>query len=75
MAEITLTIPDELVSEFKIGFLKQNPIPTDEDGAALYTDAQWFKESIRQWALSIYKQGKRKLAQEAAYSIEEDIIQ
>ncbi len=65
MVDIVLTIKDSKVDEFREGFLKQNPVPLDDEtGEPTMGDLDWFKESIRLWALRIYKQGKMKLLQD-----------
>ena len=74
MAQITYTIDDTKLAEFKLGFFRYNPIPKDEEGNPAMSENAWIKESGRQWFSRIYRQGKRKIAQEAAYSVEEDII-
>lgn len=67
--QITLTIPDDKLLEFKTGFLAMCPVPKeyDEEGnlLPLMTELQWFKEWIKRDVLRAYKHGKLKLAQES----------
>ncbi len=82
MADLILTIPDNKVQDFKAGFLAQLPVPTktrDDQGnpipaEPLHSDLEWITLRIREWAISRYKDGKGKLAKEAAI-IDKDIIQ
>lgn len=79
MAQITLTILNEKLAEFKIGFLAMCPIPIDNDPESetyeqpLFTELQWLKEWIRRDVIRAYRHGKLKLAQEAA-QVDEGVI-
>ena len=70
--EITITIPDAKLNEFKTGFLAQLPIPQIpiEEGSEgmkdAYTELQWFKKHLIEYAILEYRRGKTKLAREAA---------
>ena len=70
MASITLTIPDDKVTEFREAFLKDCPKPPDKTAM---TDTEW----IHYWILSVVKaayiRGRNKRAEEAA-TYDEDII-
>jgi len=71
MVELTLTVPDEKLEEFKAGFLKIYPIPDDWEG----TDNQWIKDKIVFTIKRIYKSGKIRIAQESlSPEIDEDVI-
>ena len=70
--EITITIPNAKLNEFKTGFLAQLPIPQvpiEEDSEEMenaYTELQWFKKHLIEYAILEYRRGKTKLAREAA---------
>lgn len=75
MASITLTIDDENLDEFKIGFLKQCPVPLGADNEPLYAENEWLKEAGRRFYVNTYAIGKTNLAiDEANDSINEDIV-
>ena len=81
---ITLTIPAAKVADFKEAFLREHPVPMeavlDEEGNRTgetqprYTDKQWIKMRIKSYVMGEYREGKRKLSNDAAV-IDEDIIQ
>ena len=79
MAEVTISIPDEKLAEFEIGFLAKCPVPIDEDpdsetyGKPLFTEGQWIKEWIKRDLLRAYRHGKHQLATEAA-QIDTEVI-
>ena len=83
MAAITLTIPDNKVSDFRAGFLKEHPVPLidvlDGEGNPTgekenqYTDLAWFKMVILRYIIGEYKEGKRRLAYEAS-AVDDNII-
>lgn len=58
MTDITITIPNNKIDEFKIGFLKVYPKP---DGV---TDLQHIKNFLREQLLKYYKTGKILIARE-----------
>ena len=74
MPNITLTIDDESYSDFKEAFIKQHPIPTDDEGEPLFSENAWIKEKIRRIVKDIYMKGKGKLVMEEG-SYQEDIVQ
>ena len=84
MAVIELIIPNAKVADFRLGFLKEHPVPftfvLDGEGNPTteklytYTDLKWFKKVIAGYAIREYKQGKKKLAYEAL-AIDENIIE
>jgi hypothetical protein len=75
MASVTITIPDAKLAEFKVGFLKCNPVPTDEDtGDPLFTEDAWMKEWARREYLKMYSRGKRQIATETA-TLDNDIVE
>ena len=77
--DLTITIPDEKVNDFKAGFLAKCPIPMIEDpdneGETIpeFTPKQWIKEWIRRDVLRAYRFGRKMLA-EADAVIDEEII-
>lgn len=58
--QLTITIPDDKVAEFRLGFLKANPLP---DGM---TEKDWIIQCIRQYFIQRYRKGKLLLSQDAA---------
>ncbi len=80
MAQITLTIPNNKLDEFKAGFLAMCPVPMVDDPHIIgklipeFTELQWFKEWIKRDVIRAYRHGKVKLSQEAAV-IDEDVIE
>lgn len=68
--DIVLTIPDEKISELKLGFLTRCPVPDDGDGP-MYTDSEWLKIWIKDAVFEQYKAGKTKLAE---VEIDEGVI-
>jgi len=58
MVDITITIPNDKVDEFKIGFLRAFP-KTGSD-----TDLQHIKKFIRTQLINYYRTGKILIAQE-----------
>lgn len=75
MANITITIPDEKISEFKKGFLKVQPVPLDESDNPIMGENAWIKKFIKDILVSQYKAGKEELAIEQSPTVvDEDII-
>ena len=71
-ATFPITVPDDKVAEFKVGFLKQNPVPLDEEtGQPTMTENAWIKQSVIDMVYQIYLQGKDKLSREASYVVEQ----
>jgi hypothetical protein len=62
---ISVSIPDNKVAEFLIGFLRSQPIPLDAEGEPTMTAAAWLKEVAKQKLMWEYTQGKRLLQQDA----------
>ncbi len=62
MADInlTITIPDGKVNEFRTGFLKADPLP---DGI---TEKDWLLQCIERYLVQRYRKGKLLISQEAA---------
>jgi len=56
--QITFTIPDEKVKEFKGAFLRIYPVPEDMN------ENMWIKQCIKRMIYSVYEQGKQQLFQE-----------
>lgn len=71
---ITLTIPAAKVAQFRAGFLREHPVPqirtVDANGLPVmenqYTDKQWFKKVVVDYANREAKHGNDKIAKEAA---------
>lgn len=60
--DITITIDDAKVDEFKEAFLTVYPAPHDlETGEQLMADNPWIKKRIVTWLKSRFRKGKRKL--------------
>lgn len=69
MANITFNIPDSKINEFKTGFLRACPVPTELVLAVptpLYTENEWIKEWGRRQLKDAYERGKRLLLQDTA---------
>jgi len=71
MTSLTLEIVDFI--EFKEGFLREHPIPTDEGGSPTMSELAWIHEWGRQQYQFAYGRGKTKLAQDAA-TINSEVI-
>jgi len=67
---IIFTINDLDYLDFKINFLKEQPLPSD----STLSEDEWIKEWGRRQYLAIVERGKRKLAQELSM-VEDKIIQ
>jgi len=75
MAQITYTIPNDKLTEFKRGFLREHPnTPPNETGGITYTDNEWIREWGKRMFFSAYRYGKRKILAEGDAGIDEDII-
>jgi len=64
MASITYNIPNEKIAQFKQGFLKYHPVPTDEEGTPIMTELEWITKWGRSQFISAYRAGIRQLAAE-----------
>jgi len=80
---ITFTIPAAKVADFRAGFLAECPNSDtaidDSDPNNLietpkYTDKEWFKLQLLEYAKKIYRRGKNKLATESAI-IDNNVMQ
>jgi len=70
MVEITITIPNSKINEFKAGFLKAYP---NDEGL---TDLQHIKKFIREQLLNYYKTGKIMIAKETTpENIDEGVVE
>ena len=71
--QIIFTIPDaklQRIIDAIVGFF---PIPLDEEGNPLFTEAQWAKEKLRRIIVNIvYRYESRKAQDEARALIEKD---
>jgi len=79
--DITITIPNAKLDEFRSGFLITCPIPLvnaaesgdPPDMVPEMNDKAWLKKVIRLHLFDLYRQGKRQLAKEAEL-IDEGVI-
>lgn len=75
MAQITFTIPDAKLSEFKTGFLKARPVPLNPSGEPTMTENQWIKKCGKEFYYRSYYRGKRLLwAESHEPGVDPDII-
>ena len=65
MKKITLTATDEDYDAAMPGFLKQNPIPLDDDDQPIYTPGAWIKVWLENKFYKEAKYGTKKIAGEA----------
>jgi len=72
MAEITYTIPDEKLDEFKECFLLAEPKPTEIDGEPI-SDNAWIKKWGRMKFMQAYIKGKLIKAKQSM-EIDKEII-
>jgi hypothetical protein len=71
--DVTITIPNAKLNEFKTGFLKENPVPIDEEtGLPAMTEIQWLKAWIIGELKREYASGKRRIAIESSVVVIED---
>ena len=73
MAQVTITLDDAKLNEFRMGFLAFCPIPEDDNGEPAMNFQQWIKTYLRNELLSTYRAGKTKLASETV-SVDTDMI-
>jgi hypothetical protein len=66
MATMTITIPDTLVPALLGAFSTVYPIPVDENGDPLYTEAAWARGHVRDYIRDVYRQAQAAAAAEAA---------
>ena len=64
MPSVTLTISTDNYNEFKSGFLKERPIPLDENNQPIMSEGNWIKAVIKTFAIQTYKSGKKKIHDE-----------
>ena len=84
MAELTISIPNEKVADFKAGFLRMNPVPVentnpDPEGEPVWEPTMaenvWIRRCIRTYLIEQYKSGKHWLVKDAeVIVVDEDII-
>ena len=75
MPTITLTISSGKYQEFKTGFLKTKPVPLDKDDKPLYSENEWVLKCFKEWAMNVYRAGKRRISLEVTISIDETIFE
>ena len=73
MAQITYTISDSNLPEFKMGFLASKPVPTDDEGNPIMSENAWIKEYGKRQFIREYKNGKHILAMQQA-QLEDDLV-
>lgn len=61
-------LPDE-IEEFKAGFIKRRPVPTNDQGVPLMTEQDWMQECGRHYFQTMYEQGARQIAHDAAQTL------
>ena len=71
MAKIIIEIPDEKVTEYKIGFLARCPVPLIIDNVTKQpipemTENEWVKVYIKRHLIAAYKEGKIIIAKNNA---------
>lgn len=70
MVAITITIPNDKLDEFKLGFLKAYPKPSG------ITEIEHVKQFIKDGLLREYRLGKRIIAQQTTTpSIDETVVE
>lgn len=57
---LTITIPDDKLTEFRLGFLKADPLPAGS------TEKDWLLRCIKRYLVRRYRKGKLLLSQETA---------
>ena len=75
MVDITITVPQNKLNEFRTGFLRSNPIPLDENEQPEFTELAWFKDVLMTFCREEYKRGKRSLAEDAGYTYDNDVVE
>ncbi len=74
MAQLTYTIADAKLAEFKLGFLKVYPVPLDDAGVPIMSENAWIKARGKRFFLEAYKGGKEMILNEGDAGIIEDIV-
>jgi len=78
MADLTiqLVIPEASITKAKTGYFKLYPnIEKDADGAAKYSDMDWFKERLRRNIVNDIHRGLRMVKnEENAVVIDDEIV-
>ena len=64
MAQITLTIHDSKLEEFKTAYFRRNRLPLDPDGQPIVAELAWIKKCVINSILAEYQSGKQLLAQD-----------
>ena len=68
--EVTITIPDGKLTEFKVGYLTIYPVPLDEEGTPTMSENMWIKQKMINLLKRDYKRGKRMLHERAMAELE-----
>ena len=74
MAQITFTIDDANLQEFKLGFLKSRPVPLDASGNPTMTENACIREFGKRVYMNQYQRGKRAIASEATAPVVDETI-
>ena len=73
MADITFTIPDNKLADFKAGFLRAIPVPVEIDGTPRYGENEWIKLCGKNRYVEAYRRGKKLIAEDSAQTDNEII--
>lgn len=70
MSTKTLNIEILDWEDFQLGYLKNNPVPVDEEtGEPTMTVEEWIKTKMKNEIFALYKAGKNKIAEELAVPV------
>ena len=62
--QITFTIPDNKIDEFKSAFLQIYPVPAPIDEEEPIDTNVWIKRCVKRMIFSVYEQGRQKIFRE-----------
>jgi hypothetical protein len=68
MVNVTLTIPDDKLVEFKTYFFKIYPVQINPATGQPYTELQWFKIIMDRYLIDIWRQGKIQINTENTFN-------
>ena len=74
MAQVTFTIDDANLAEFKTGFLRTRPVPLDTSGNPTMTENNWIREFGRRVYMNQYRRGKQEIAETATVPVVDETI-
>lgn len=72
--EIRFNIPNEKAQSIVDAMKGLNPIPLNEAGEPLFTDAQWAKECLRRWVVTQEQRWRRVQAEGQLQTDPDDTI-